>query len=292
MRFVAVPNVSEGRDPGLISRLASAAHPARVLDVHSDRDHNRTVLTLTGTDGELVEGCAELATASLEIDLTQQEGAHPRLGVLDVCPIVPIDEPTHERLDEAARVATRLGAEIARIAGLPVYLYGAASRRPETDSLPVLRTGGLERLRQRSREGLGPDFGPHDFVDRSGVACIGARGPLIAFNVMLDCDVTTARAVASHVRTGGGGPHGLRALGLWLSSRGLAQVSMNLIDPQVTGIETAFDVVASEARSRGARVVATELVGLPPERFMPGAKSEAARILIEPGRSLEEALQT
>jgi glutamate formiminotransferase len=290
MTFIAVPNLSEGRDDLLIARFAEAAAEATVLDLHRDTDHNRTVLTMAGEESELVAGLTALASAALAIDLTAHDGIHPWVGALDVCPIVPLGEVSEATLRDAARVADGVGRRIGLEVGLPVYLYGSAAKREETRSLPLLRSGGLAALRERAARGLVPDYGPLEIDVRSGVVCVGARGPLIAFNVMLDTDVEIARRIAARVRSRSGGPHGIRALGLWLDSKNLAQVSMNLVEPERTGIDQAFDAVANEAEVRGVTIVGTELIGLPPARFMPDPKCEAARLLIEPGRSLEEAM--
>lgn len=290
MRFVAVPNVSEGRDAHLIADLVHACEPARVLDVHSDADHNRTVLTLVADDSDLVTAIGRLAVASLAIDMAAHRGVHPCLGGLDVCPIVPIDEPTPRLLAQAAAVARCSAARIAEEAGVPVYLYEAAATRGDTRSLPRLRAGGLQGAIERGLAGLRPDFGPRAIEAHHGVTCVGARGPLIAFNVMLDSPVEDARAIAGEIRSSAGGPPGIRALGVWLESRGCAQVSMNLVAPNETGVDRAFDAVASAAARRSAAIVSTELVGLPPKRFMPDPQSKAARLLIGPGRSLEQAL--
>ncbi|MDQ3908410.1 MAG: hypothetical protein M3268_08700, partial [Acidobacteriota bacterium] len=150
--------------------------------------------------------------------------------------------------------------------------------------------GGLATLMRRASDGLLPDFGPRTIDPRTGVVCLGARGPLIAFNVMIDGALVEARAIASRVRTTGGGPAGIRALGVWLETKTRAQISMNLVEPDRTGIESAFEAVAREARAIGVEPVATEIVGLPLARYLPAEKSEAARLLIEPGRSLEEAI--
>lgn len=284
--LVAVPNVSEGRDPAAIARLAAAAGSAgaRVLDVHSDAVHNRSVLTVAGAVTELVGGMAALARAATAIDLTRHSGVHPRTGVLDVCPFV-VDRAPVDAVVAAARAA---GAAIAETAGLPVYLYGLAATRPECAELPALRKGGLAGLIERSEAGLAPDFGDLPIDPRRGVVCAGARGVLVAFNVWLRADAKTARRIAGAVRTALGGA-GVRTLGLDVGS-GLTQVSMNLTDPARAGVDDAYREVAAGAAAEGIEVHATELVGLPPERYLPDPGAEAARLLIEPGRSLERVL--
>lgn len=283
MPLVAVPNVSEGRDPVVIAELASAVSSAgaRTLDIHSDGLHHRSVLTATGDETELVEGIVALSLACLQIDLTAHEGLHPRLGALDVCPFVP-----HEMdMDHAVRAAHRAGAGIADKAGLPVFFYGDAALRPETRELPDMRRGGMSSLQARIDGGLRPDHGPSRLDPRHGVVCVGARGPLIAFNVRLAGDPRAAAEVARAVREAGR----VRALAFELGDSG-AQISMNLTAPDEVGIDHAFEKVAAEAQSRGLDVVATEIVGLVEARFMPNPDAKAARLLVEPGRDLDSVL--
>ncbi|MGH2731306.1 MAG: glutamate formimidoyltransferase [Actinomycetota bacterium] len=287
MTLLAVPNVSEGRDADRLRTFTDAIQASTLLlDVHSDPVHNRSVFTTTGSSSELVEAMAGLAVAATVIDLTGHTGVHPRLGVLDVCPIVPHSDP----MTSAVVTAHEVGAAIAREADLPVYFYGEAALRPEALSLPGLRRGGLDGLIARAQHDLPPDVGPTDIDPRAGVVCVGARGPLIAFNVYLECDGATAAQIAAAVRTAGGGPAGIRALGWGIGDPTRAQVSMNLIDPDKTGIDDAFEVVVRAAAVQGVRIVATEIVGLVPERFMPDQDAEAARLLLKPGRSVEAAL--
>jgi glutamate formiminotransferase len=284
MTLLAVPNVSEGRSPVRIRGFADAvtATGARVLDVHSDAVHNRTVLTVAGPTTNVEAAMLALCVACSYIDLTRHEGVHPRLGGLDVCPIVP-----HEAtMEEAVAAAHRVGKIIHARTGLPVYFYGDAALRKATRLLPDLRRGGLTTLMKRAENDLPPDLG--DGIDkRRGVVCVGARGLLIAFNVVLEAPFEVARRVASGVRASAGGLPGVRALAFPLEG-GRVQVSMNLGDPDATGIDRAFGEIARQARSEGASIVGTEIIGLVPERFLP--KGEAARLLLKPSRSLESVL--
>jgi glutamate formiminotransferase len=287
MTLLAIPNVSEGRNAEVLRTFADTIHAsALLLDVHSDPVHNRSVFTATGSSSELVDAMAGLAVAATVIDLTAHTGVHPRLGVLDVCPIVP----HRDSISTAIETAHEAGAAIAREAGLPVYFYGDAALREDARTLPELRRGGLDGLIARAQRDLPPDVGPNVIDPRVGVACVGARGPMIAFNVYLGCDGGTAGRIAAAVRTAGGGPAGIRALGWAITEPTRAQVSMNLIDPDATGIDDAFEVVASAASTWGVKIVATEIVGLVPEHFMPDQDAEAARLLLKPGRSVEAAL--
>jgi glutamate formiminotransferase len=285
MRAVAVPNVSEGRDRVLVDRLAGsvAAAGAIVADVHSDPVHNRSVITASGEPATLVDAMAALAEACRAIDLTRHRGVHPRLGAFDVCPFVTDPLP----VPDAVAAARSAGAAIWERARLPVYLYGYAATRPECERLPDLRKGGLERIVERSRDDLPPDFGSAPVDARHGIVCVGARDVLVAFNVWLRSDLGAARTIAAAVRRAG--LPGVRTLALDLGN-GLAQVSMNLTRPGDAGVDRAFEAVASLAAEANVQVHATELVGVPPERYMPDPDAQAARLLRGPGRSLELAL--
>jgi glutamate formiminotransferase len=270
----SVPNFSEGRDAGTIEALRSAlAAHADVLDVHSDADHNRSVFTLVGDDTSLVEALlAGVACARERIDLRSHEGAHPRIGAADVVPIVSLDPTDRERArDCALRLADRIGAEL----GLPVFLYGesAAGRGPA-----FYRQGGQEELQRRIDVGdLRPDYGPERLDERAGGVIVGARRPLIAFNVNLATDdVEIARAIAAVVREKGGGFPGVRALGLLLPRAGHAQVSMNVEDYEAAALHEIVRRVDEEARARGVDVTGAELVGLMPA----GAAAAAAGAML------------
>lgn len=286
MGLIAVPNVSEGRNAGMLERMVRAISSAgaRHLDTHADATHNRAVLTVAASTQPLQDAMVALAAVCVEIDLGGHAGVHPRLGGLDVCPFVPLDDD----LSAAVEAARNAGKRIAEI-GSPVYLYGAAALRDETSRLPDLRRGGLGALIERCDAGLVPDFGPRRIDPATGVVCVGARGPLIAFNVWLQADAPTARAIASEIRDAEGGLPGVRALGFEIDHE-TAQVSMNLTDPSLCGIDDAFDEVRRAADRRGIEIAATEIVGLPQQRFMPDPSRAAARLLREPGRSLESVL--
>lgn len=282
MALIAIPNVSEGRSgdavDGLERRLTS--NGCRVLDVHADAVHNRSVFTTTGSPGAVIDGLTALAgLASRMIDLRLQTGVHPRVGALDVCPIVPHGEP----MDNAIAAAHAVGAAIAQRNGLPVYFYERAADPPRP--LPEIRRGGLAGLIQRALSGFAPDLGPREIDPARGVVCVGARDVLIAFNVCLRTSVDEARAVAAVAR----GMAGVRALGLKMPA-GEAQVSMNLTRPDLVGIDAAFGAVAAEAERRGVEVVTAEIVGLVPARYLPNPDAPAARHLSGPGRSLESVL--
>jgi glutamate formiminotransferase / 5-formyltetrahydrofolate cyclo-ligase len=266
--FEAVPNFSEGRDEARILRIADSVRETpgvRVLDLHSDPDHDRSVLTFVGEEAPLLRASVALARAcAREIDLAAQSGVHPRMGSLDVLPFVPLGPPLSEAtLEDAARLARSVGEAIGSL-GLPVYLYGAAASVPHRENLAEVRRGGYHGLAARAEDPLWkPDYGPEKLPPRSGAVAVGARPFLVAFNAYLDTeDVEVARAVAGEVRERDGGQPGVKALGLEVGGR--AQVSMNLTDLGRTSIPTALEAVRRSAERRGAKVESTELVGLVP----------------------------
>ena len=289
MPLLAIPNVSEGRDLEFVRALQAeiARAGSRILDVHTDPAHNRSVFTVTGANDQIVSAMTNLARAASAIDLTVQRGVHPRLGGLDVCPIVP-----HEKdMTEAIEVAHAVGENIGRRVPLPVFFYGDAATREDLRDLPAIRKGGLKQLIARARSGLHPDAGPSEIEERRGVVCVGARSSLIAFNVWLGADASVARSIAAEVRTASGGPVGIRALGLGIDDAPTSQVSMNLTQPSVTGIDIAFSVVEAAAGRTGAPIIATEIVGLVAEANLPDPNAKAARLLLAPGRSVESVLR-
>jgi glutamate formiminotransferase len=269
----AVPNFSEGRNRATIDAIGDALDQhARLLDVHADEDHNRSVFTLVGAEAELTAALvAGVAVARDRIDLREHEGAHPRIGAADVVPVVPIAPEDMERAKRCAtEVAQRIGDEL----GLPVFLYGelAPGRGPA-----FFRSGDLG-ARLAAGE-LAPDFGPHRLDDRAGGVIVGARRPLIAFNVNLGgADVATAREIASLVRERDGGFPGVRALGLDLPRAGVVQVSMNVEDWEAAALHDIVERVETEARARGAHVIGSELVGLMPAGAAAAAAGAQLRI--------------
>jgi glutamate formiminotransferase len=269
----SVPNFSEGRDAATVDALASAlAGRVELLDVHADADHNRSVLTVVGEQDELVDALlAAIACARERIDLRTHEGAHPRIGAADVVPLVPIRPDDMPRAREAAlELAARIGAEL----GLAVFLYGelAPGRGPA-----FFRRGGPAELQRRVDAGeIVPDFGPKRLDDSAGGVLVGARRPLIAFNVNLRGDLDAAREIAGAVRESGGGFPGVRALGLELPTAGLVQVSMNVEDWEAAALHDIVGRVEAEAQAREAEVVGSELVGLMPA----GAAAAAAGAML------------
>ena len=266
----SVPNFSEGRDRTTVDALAAALQSggARLLDVHADEDHNRSVFTLVGSGEELVESLlAGVARAAELIDLRLHEGAHPRIGAADVVPLVPLAAEDEGRAREAAeRLAVRVGDEL----GLPVFLYGelGAGRGPA-----FFRQGGPQELQRRVDAGeLAPEHGTAQLSESAGAVLVGVRRPLIAFNVNLRGTLEAAREIAALVRETGGGFPGVRALGLELPRAGLVQVSMNVEDWEAAELHAIVAEVERQAAERGAEVVGSELVGLMPA----GAAAAAA----------------
>ena len=289
-----VPNVSEGRRHEVVDELVAAfagADPGvLVLDRSSDPDHNRTVITLAGPGPALVDAAVAGARACVRlIDLNRHRGVHPRMGALDVLPFVPFGEATRlagagdPDLDCAA-LAERAGRRIAAEVGVPVYLYGAAARRPERAALPAVRGRGFEALRDAlGRPGglrdRAPDLGGPGLHPTAGATAVGAREILVAYNVDLaGADLDLARRIAAAVRERDGGLPAVRAMGVALSERGVAQVSMNLLDYRVTPPAVAFAAVAELAGRAGARVEASEIVGLVPAAALAGVDPADLRL--------------
>ena len=271
----AVPNFSEGRERRTIEALqAVLAGGGEVLDVHADPDHHRSVFTVVGDDARLADALvASVACARDRIDLTRHEGAHPRIGAADVVPVVPIRPAQMARARTVAlAVAERVGEELQ----LPVFLYAelAPGRGPS-----FFRRGGTAELQRRLDAGeLRPDFGPARLHPSAGGVIVGARRPLIAFNVNLRGSAPAAREIAALVRETGGGFPGVRALGLDLASAGLAQVSMNVEDWEAAALHEIVARIEAEAAERGAEVVGSELVGLMPAGAAAAAAGSALRI--------------
>jgi glutamate formiminotransferase len=263
-----VPNVSEGRDESVIAALAEVVRETPhvyLLNVHSDPDHNRSVFTYVSENRSALRDATlalfELATN--EIDLRHHTGAHPRSGAVDVIPFVPLEGST---MAECVELANEVGQVIAGRFTVPVYLYEEAARHDYRRDLPVIRSGGFEKFPQKIADSRWvPDYGPSTVHPTAGVAIVGARVPLIAFNVQLATDrLEVAQKVARAVRGISGGLRYVRALPIELKTRGIVQVSMNLLDYRRTPMQRAFDLVASEAEHYGVSVLSSEIVGLVP----------------------------
>ena len=286
----AVPNVSEGREQGAIRAIGTAfAAGVELLDVHSDADHHRSVFTLAGADDRLVESLLAGTARALElVDLRRHDGVHPRVGVVDVAPFVPLEPGDMEVAKAAAlELAARIGGELE----VPVFLYGEVGdgRRPA-----FYRRGGSDELARRVASGeLEPAAGPTRIDPRSGAVLVGARSVLVAYNVELRTqDVDAARSIAAAVRESSGGMPGVQAIGLRLLRAGRVQVSMNVVDLERSALHEVVERVRREAAARGIELAGGEVVGLVPARVLDEAAAAGVRIPgVDETRVLERALR-
>lgn len=297
-----VPNVSEGRDREIVDAVAGAAASVEgvaVLHVDADRWHHRSVITLAGPVAPLVEAAFLLVReAASRIDLTDHRGEHPRIGAADVVPFVPLrglalgGRPGAD-MDAAVGAARRLAPRITEELEIPTFLYGEAALRPGREAPSSFRKGGFEELRDAIADApeRSPDFGPRRVHPTAGATAVGARPPLVAYNVYLDTDdVGTADRIARRIRTSGNGLPALQALGFEVE--GEAQVSMNLLDVDVTPPARALAAVREEARRLGVETVGSEIVGLVPARALPEDPDRALALRTPAaGRVLEEAIR-
>ena len=263
----SIPNVSEGRRADVILRLAEAIRGApgvRLLDVSSDASHNRSVFTLVGDAASLKAATMALFEQALAaIDLRAHEGEHPRLGAVDVVPFVPIEDVT---IEECVTLARDVGAAVAERFGVPVYLYEEAAANPARRNLEDIRRGEFEGLAAKMTTAeWAPDFGPAKPHPSAGATVIGARMPLIAYNINLNTDrLDVARKIAAAIRHSSGGLRYVKAMGVKIGDRNLTQVSMNLTNFQKTPMFRVFEMVKREAERYGVSVVESEIVGLVP----------------------------
>ena len=267
-----VPNFSEGRRLDVLDAISEAVtdiEGIRLLDREHDADHNRAVLTFIGAPEPIKKAVfAAVAKAAELIDMETHTGEHPRIGAADVVPFVPIKNTT---LEECVGLAREVGKEIGEQLGIPVYLYEAAATRPERTNLAAVRKGQYEGLKSAIRDDPArkPDFGPSELHPRAGAVAVGARMPLVAYNVNLDSnDLDLAKRIARTIRERDGGFPNVKALGLEIKERGLVQVSMNLTNYQVTAIHKVFDTICAEAEKAGVTVLESEVIGLVPVQAM------------------------
>src|SRR5829696_1711907 len=264
-----VPNFSEGRNPETVRRIAqaiAAVETACVLDTHIDRDHNRSVITFVAAPEKGVDAAVTAVRRASElIDMRSHQGEHPRLGATDVLPFVPLRGIT---MDDCVAIAHEAGRVIAHQLAIPVYYYERAALRPERVNLEDVRRGALELLREQitTNPERAPDEGPARVHDSAGAIAVGARPFLIAFNVILQSDdIAVARQIARTIRARNGGLPFVKALGFRLHTRGLVQVSMNLVNYEVTGMTTAYEAIQGEAHRLNVEIDSTEIVGLVPQ---------------------------
>ncbi len=270
MRLVeCIPNFSEGRRDEVIQEIVDAILSVRgvyLLDKESDRDHNRSVITIVGSPENVAEGVFRGVKKAAElIDLTKHEGEHPRIGATDVVPFVPISEVSMEDcIDLAKKLAKRISDEL----GIPTYLYEEAATREDRRNLANIRRGQFEGLREevKTNPDRQPDFGPNQLHPTAGATVVGARAPLIAYNVYLSTDnVSIAKQIARNVRHSGGGLRYVKAMGFEIKERGLVQVSMNMVNYEGTPLHRVFELIKAEASKYGVSTVEGEIVGLVPQ---------------------------
>jgi glutamate formiminotransferase len=285
--LLAVPNFSEGRDTSVIAALRAALDAKRgLLDRHSDPEHNRTVYTLAGEGRDLVDVLAAAADVAVKrIDMRRHRGLHPCIGALDVCPLVWLNVDGQE----PARAGARSVAERIAALGVPVFLYGELASSEERRERAFFREGGLDALHGRMASGeLAPDFGPAMPHPTAGTTLVTARPPLAAFNIELDtADAVVAQRVAAALRETGGGPPGVRAIGLPLEG-GRTQVSTNVHDPITVPLRMVVARAAALAAEQSARLVEAEVVGLVPAAAMQGFPPDLPIRGFDPGRHVIE----
>jgi len=272
-----VPNFSEGRKREKIDGITaalSAVEGVRLLDVCVDADHNRTVLTFIGAPEDMEKGAVAVCERAIDlIDMREHRGVHPRIGAVDVVPFVPLKGAT---MKDAVDVAHRFGRIFGERNKIPVYFYGEAALDPLRRELPDIRKGGYEGLKARINDPLWvPDAGPAHFNPQGGATAVGAREPLIAFNINLATDdLQAAKIIARSIRQSSGGLRHVKAIGVPLRSRNIVQVSMNLTNYKATSLRTVFDEVKKRSSSHGISVLESELVGLIPEEALKGVTAE------------------
>jgi len=277
-----VPNVSEGKSMETINAIADAISGApgvKLLDVCMDRDHHRTVFTFLGSPADVEKAALKACAAALDrIDMSVHRGVHPRIGAVDVVPFVPLKGAT---MQDAVKAAHRFGKAFGETLGVPVYFYGEAALNRQRRDLPDIRRGGYEGLAVRMADPLWkPDAGPPVFNARSGATSVGAREPLIAFNVNLKSDdLNAAKMIACTIRESNGGLPHVKAIGVALASRNVVQVSMNLTNYKVTPVRRVFEAVRKEAARYGIDVLESELIGLIPEAALEGTSAKDLQLM-------------
>ena len=258
-----VPNFSEGEDPSLIEDIISAIKTVKVINVHSDPDHNRSVVTFLGEPQAVKQADFDLTERAMQLlDIREHQGAHPFMGVMDVIPFIPVAGCS---MRDAVNLAHSLGDELWEKLKLPVFFYGEAAKIPERKDLSYVRKGGYAILKKEIKEPhRKPDVG-HGLHVTAGAVAVGARNYLIAFNVNLNTpDRDLAKSIAKNIREKDGGLPGVRALGVELPSRGITQVTINIIDHQETSLKKVFDQVKKWAKEYQVEIIESEIVGLIP----------------------------
>jgi glutamate formiminotransferase len=262
-----VPNFSEGRDLKKIEKIVEpfrGKDGVKLLDYQSDQDHNRAVVTVVGAPGPLKEAIIEAMGVAIDIiDMRQHQGQHPRMGAIDVVPFIPVKKVTPQ---EAVEISKDVAAKVADRYNLPIFLYENSATRPERQNLATIRKGQFEGMAEKIQQPeWKPDFGPAEIHPSAGVTAIGARMPLVAYNVNLDTEnFEIADRIAKQVRHLSGGLRYCKGIGIELKDRGIVQVSMNMTDYTKTALYRVFELIKIEARRYGVKVVGSEIIGLVP----------------------------
>ncbi len=287
-----VPNFSEGRDLDKIEKIVNpfrGKEGVKLLDYSRDEDHNRVVVTVVGEPEPLKNAMLEAMGVAIEvIDMTQHKGQHPRMGAIDVVPFIPIKNVS---MTEAIELAKEVAKEASERYNLPIFLYEKAASTPERENLAKVRKGEFEGMAEKVKQPeWKPDFGPQDIHPTAGITAVGARMPLVAFNVNLDTpSLEIANNIAKNVRFLSGGLRYCKAIGIELQERGITQVSMNMTDYSKTALYRAFELIKIEARRYGVNVVGSEVIGLLP---MEALIDTAVYYLGVENFSMEQVLET
>ena len=266
-----IPNFSEGRDKEVIEKLADCARSipgVSLLDYSMDASHNRSVFTLVGSPEGMEEAAFQLCKKASElIDMTKHSGEHPRMGATDVIPFVPVKEMT---MAECVEISIRVAERISNELKIPTFLYEESAKSPDRANLAAIRKGQFEGMPEKIKKSKWiPDFGGQEIHPTAGVVAVGARMPLVAFNVNLSTnDVTIADKIAKKVRGSSGGLQFVKGMGVYLEERDVAQVSMNLVNYEKTSIYTVVELIKAEAKRYGVHVIGSELIGLAPMRAL------------------------
>jgi glutamate formiminotransferase len=262
-----VPNFSEGRDQGKLDEILNeirSVEGVKLLDYSMDKDHNRSVVTFIGSPEGVVEAAFKATQKAAEvIDMTNHQGEHPRMGATDVIPLIPISDVT---MDECVELSKKLGARIGNELGISVYLYEKSASAPHRENLADVRKGQYEGMKEKLKmEGWTPDFGPTELNEKAGVTAVGARMPLVAYNINLGTNnLDIAKKIAKAIRAKTGGFTYCKALGIEIKERDIVQVSINMVDYTKTPLFRVFDTVEREARRYGVNVIGSEIIGLVP----------------------------
>ncbi len=287
-----VPNFSEGRDLEKVEKIVQAFRAkenVKLLDYSTDKDHNRCVVTVVGEPEALKAAMVEAISTAVEvIDMTKHEGQHPRMGAVDVVPFIPIKNVT---VEEADKIAKEVAKEASEKLGLPFFLYEKSASAPHRENLAAVRKGQFEGMAEKMQdEKWVPDFGPKTIHPTAGVTAIGARMPLVAFNINLGTsDLSVADKIAKQVRHLGGGFRYVKAMGVELEERNIVQVSMNLTDYTKSAVYRVFETVKMEAMRYGVNVVGSEVIGLVPMQALVDCAEYYLRI---ENFSIDQVLET